>query len=605
MPRRPTITIPYPERAPGGYWKLWSLTDFRGGLNVRGADADRRDNEAADLWNVLVTDGGRAQKRSGYSYVNTSSLPSSPRSLCWWRPVASKSLLYAVCTSGGVGVLIQIDTGDGSQTQVVSGLASSGQASMVTYGGKLIIADGSGRPWFYDYVNSKSGRLGIDAPTTALTAAEGASGNLNGSYQWCVTFRRYDGSESNASSLSSTLSLTNKQANLTSVPTSADALVTARCIYRTGGTLSNWYKVGTINDNTTTTFTDNVADSTAVGNSMLSTSNGVPPSGLKYLVVFGDRIYGTGSSRVYWSELSQPNAWGTGTADPDSGTNYVDIDPDYGGSITGMAVVGRRIVIAKPAGVWYFHGSPPSSYTVGQVMVGAGTPYGYSMVSTEQGAIYLGSQDVWITDGLRGQILPDDQDEARRGKARGLIAGIDTSAVIAAAYFNRYYLCALKTQGPSDSSSIRQVLVYDFRTGAWTRFDWQVNCWAEDDLGNLYAGLSAVNYVAKCFAGTSDAGSDIRFYWKSRDSELRLPLWQKRIGASWVEMDQTSAMPSVTIDTDEGTYTQTVTASGLLYRVDWPADVRGRHFRVSVDETSAHPLTLSGVTSRWLPVRML
>lgn len=126
---------------------------------------------------------------------------------------------------------------------------------------------------------------GPDAPLTAPTAVAGGAGNVNaGSHTWSVVFVRavvapLSNAESGASP-SATLNLAvNSQVNLSNVPL-GPAGTTARNIYRTvlGQTIPRL--VGSIPDNVTTVFTDNVADAT------LAFANPVQPGSHFWEIVF-------------------------------------------------------------------------------------------------------------------------------------------------------------------------------------------------------------------------------------------------------------------------------------------------------------------------------
>lgn len=593
------------------------------GLNVRSADADLLDSEASDLWNVVFTDSGRPVKRTGTTQVNTANLPSSPLGLYWWRPVPSKSLLFAVCVSANVGVLIQIDTSNGSQTQVGSGLSTTAQPWMVTFSGKLLIADGTGAPWFYDYVNNKFGRLGVAAPTAAPTVALGAAGNLNATnVQYVVTFERYDGSESLAGPESAVIAPTNQQVNLSAIPTSADSLVMKRNIYRIGGSLTTFYLVDTISNNTTTTWTDNVADSTALQGRILSLRNAVPPT-LTGLAVYRERLWGIGDpnnpSTLYWTELDLPNAWG-------DGTNNIELDPDYGGSLVGLAPAGARLIVAKPLSVYYFFGDPPNNYTSDRIRAPEGTWNGQSMAYANGLLTYLGSSSFYVTDGLTGDLLPDDSDQRRWNKLEPLITAVDRTKVVSATYWQRYYFCAVT------SGSTQQVFVFDYRSKAWSRFDWAVNAWASDDQGNLYAAHSTQPVVMKCLvSGTySDLGVGIHYRWVSKSFDFGNDVWQKRIGSTWVQGDLSPATINMTLSADQGSFQQTISlslgnsntlqwdgAGGTTWdnylwadsqtarpRQDWPKDMRGRLFRFTFDETSTNSVAPTEIAARWREIRV-
>ena len=102
------------------------------------------------------------------------------------------------------------------------------------------------------------------APTVAL-AGLGAGNLTNGIYSYRVTYVNAGGGESSRGSASSNVTVTdattNGQIALTNIPTSGDAQIVKRNIYRTISGGANWLLLTTINDNTTTTYTDNIADS--------------------------------------------------------------------------------------------------------------------------------------------------------------------------------------------------------------------------------------------------------------------------------------------------------------------------------------------------------
>lgn len=101
------------------------------------------------------------------------------------------------------------------------------------------------------------------AAPAAATATEGAAGNVDvGDHSWKVTLVNVEGEETEIGTKSNvvTIAAAAKIVNLTNVPVGA-AGTASRKIYRTeAGDVSDYKLVGTIADNTTTTFTDNIAD---------------------------------------------------------------------------------------------------------------------------------------------------------------------------------------------------------------------------------------------------------------------------------------------------------------------------------------------------------
>lgn len=96
----------------------------------------------------------------------------------------------------------------------------------------------------------------------APTAAAGAAGNVDvGAHSWVITFVNATGeSLPSAASTAVTISSSAKQVDLTGVSLGPSG-TTSRKIYRTtAGDLGDYKLVGTIANNTATTFSDNVAD---------------------------------------------------------------------------------------------------------------------------------------------------------------------------------------------------------------------------------------------------------------------------------------------------------------------------------------------------------
>jgi len=121
-------------------------------------------------------------------------------------------------------------------------------------------------------------RLGqVAAPTAPTVAINATAGNLNGAYYYRVTYVTALG-ETETGVVSDVVSPVNQQVDLSAIPVSSDSAVTARKIYRTtaGGSNILMKLVTTINNNTATTYTDNIADdSLGVSESRVNTTGGI------------------------------------------------------------------------------------------------------------------------------------------------------------------------------------------------------------------------------------------------------------------------------------------------------------------------------------------
>ncbi len=120
--------------------------------------------------------------------------------------------------------------------------------------------------------------VGLAPPSAASTVAAGAAGVLTGEYRVKVTFViEVDGVktyESNPGTASDAATIAAKKLDVSALPISSDSRVNARYIYKTTSSGSKYWYDGKVQDNTTLTYTSNVADS-AVGK-QVETNHGQP-----------------------------------------------------------------------------------------------------------------------------------------------------------------------------------------------------------------------------------------------------------------------------------------------------------------------------------------
>ena len=161
---------------------------------------------------------------------------------------------FLVSAPGG-GRKFQTASGTGSDAGLRGDLASSNGGQYIGIGGGRTLQQ---------FVVENSSNVSLkrtNAPNASLNPTLGGSGVLSGQYAWRVTFVSEMG-ETEGSARSEYLTLNNQSASLTNIPIGPSGVV-ARKIYRTKAGESNTeiaYLVETINNNTATTFSDNVPD---------------------------------------------------------------------------------------------------------------------------------------------------------------------------------------------------------------------------------------------------------------------------------------------------------------------------------------------------------
>lgn len=114
------------------------------------------------------------------------------------------------------------------------------------------------------FLTTADGTIPNPGTPSAPTVAAGGAGGLTGTYEYRVTFVTASG-ETLPSVDSAPVVPSAQQVNISNIPIGGVGTI-QRNIYRDKNGAGDYRLVGTINDNTTTTFTDNVSDATVAGN---------------------------------------------------------------------------------------------------------------------------------------------------------------------------------------------------------------------------------------------------------------------------------------------------------------------------------------------------
>lgn len=205
------------------------------------------------------------------------------------------------------GVLLSPTAPTGSAINSVGGFVSGA----VSYKVSFIGAYGSDSTVDESEVSPASGTIspsaiGTNAISNIPTTA--GAGNLTGNYAWAVSYYGA-GFETPVAGTVGLSGVVSNTVSLTGIPTSPDSRVVGRRLYRTPGNAATLLLVATIPNNTATTFSDNVADTSLGGTPQTTTIGGqvslftIPtgPTGTT-----GRKVYRTqvgGSSYFYHSTL--------------------------------------------------------------------------------------------------------------------------------------------------------------------------------------------------------------------------------------------------------------------------------------------------------------
>lgn len=187
-----------------------------------------------------------------------------------YEAIFTDSTRHLLVVEGG---RLSFSTGDNLFTLVTSGYSALGNFEFATTQNRIYFGNGIDSPQVYDRTTSYGGVsytapqtkvMGAQAPSSAPTfGADTAGGSVPaGAHTYKVTFLYYDSEESNGGPATGvhTVSNPNNTVNLTAVPIGGYG-VTARHIYRDDND-GNYVRVGTINNNTATMFSDTAAAGT-------------------------------------------------------------------------------------------------------------------------------------------------------------------------------------------------------------------------------------------------------------------------------------------------------------------------------------------------------
>lgn len=240
-------------------------------------------------------------------------------------------------------------------------------------------------------------KLTIDAPTTTASLAAGSSGSIKGTYRYAYSYAITTGSrvisESALSPTAGPLTVNGTNINITNISTASDAAVNARIIYRTSTGGVDFFKVTTINDNSTTSYTDSATDYdlSLVG---YAEDKGAPPgattaSYLRMIATWKDRLWATpddNPDRLYFSGRGEQYSWGE--------ENYFVIQPEGGDDYGITALASRRdeLVVFRRRAIWKVIGTGVSDFQVIQVAEGVGCT-GPEAVCVIRDTAYFMSED--------------------------------------------------------------------------------------------------------------------------------------------------------------------------------------------------------------------
>lgn len=435
--------------------KKYDLLQIDGGLNESDRPTHIGDNEAVTLENFFVRDKSLT-RRSGTTKITASAYAQKLTALYAYRKAVGTWLLM-------LGARQSIAKLDGTSIVAlphVDGTVFTDDAnpwSFRQYADTLYAA----RKNVTSLQRSNGTEVmdaGIPAPTAAASVAEGAAGNLAaGTYKWVVTFTNLStGTESDFFATPGSAAIgASKKADLTGIPTSTNAQVTGRNVYRTlKDATGEYFFVGAIENNFSTTFVDNIADANLLD--AVSVKNGLPPSSLEFIEIWRERLWGHDGRDLYASRIGFPEQFDS---------NFlIQVFPDDGHKLRGIKAYGDRFLVGKTNAVHYLVGTDVSDFELHTLSDKHGVGSGHSMAVAEGVAFWLGMDDFYMTD---GQAVRGIGTQKIRTTLEAIPSSLRERAVSYIVPSEGWYVTTI----PQDElTGFDLEVVYNYKTNTWQTF---------------------------------------------------------------------------------------------------------------------------------------
>jgi hypothetical protein len=269
-------------------------------------------------------------------------------------------------------------------------------------------------------------------------------GPMIGTYKYKVTFRNTaTGHRSNANAGTVTVEdLERQSVTLSSVPTSSDSQVDQREIWRTVGNGTLYFKIGTIDDNTTTTFTDEVVDFALMdlaGGFDVLTSTQLPTDNTPPAATYDD-VVGPHEGRAWWCRDSAVGAKGrlyySPIGRPEGVDAFITVTDDD--DPTQKSVIwDRSLYVFTETRIFRILGSDEPFQPVA-VFGAPGTTLWGTIVPTPFGILYEAKDGIRLFDGAVSRLISEALGQLFEGRAIATYAAFE--GITATATPNEYLI---------------------------------------------------------------------------------------------------------------------------------------------------------------------
>lgn len=501
---------------------------YDGGKNSKFEKSIIEENESPDCMNV-VFDAGSVGTRNGFKKINTAAVGSY---VC--------DGLYTRHGSNLAETMVAFYGGNGYTLDNTSLVTIPSAQSIFTMANRVGSAQMENHAFFgnggvtpYKYNGVAFTRHGVPQPTNTASFNTGGAGNPNGAYQYKIGYMNSASVFGNPSTASTTFVVASTKVELNSLPVAPQSHgVSSRRIYRTVTSGATFFVLTTINDNTTTTYSDDTADASL--GAAAPSDKGEPP---KYSTI----IYH--QNRLFMNDADNPSfVWYTDLNESYTvaSTNFQIVGDTATDLVKGFAVQDNSLVVFCERNVWivYMPSTDPTEWRV----IKAKSPYssnsphgnfsylnkvGFPAVQNDKfvGIAAISGDSVepsaaLLTNATMGSALKSDRIEPDMFDIQEAYEGNISSIV----YKNKAYIAMTKASGNTTNN---RVYVMDFSIDNMSKNQKEAWCpWSGLNVaqfaiynGSLYYGSSnAVGFLFKEDSGVyADNGGAIDSYFLTKE----------------------------------------------------------------------------------------
>ena len=361
------------------------------GQNSQGDASELQPGEAADCLNVNL-DKGTIKKRDGYAQELNLSAGGDIQGVFDWEK--SDGTLMQLIKAGQKLYKITYDAGSGAKTAAELGtnaLVADGLATFMARRDRAYVCDGTNFK-VTDGTNIYTAHITRPGATTTAVATAAAGSSLDGEYEYKITFYAPTwGQESLASEPTAAVTATGTGVRLDVIPTSSDARVTQRRVYRRNiaqGEVTYHY-VDTIEDDTSTTYHDDISNFDTSTTEIAPVSVDFTDTDFAFMINHQDVTFlvKNNSDNIYYSHVNEP--WSLANSLRVGGEGSAE-------KITGLASYGGMVVVFKEKSIWTLDGLSEQTFFSRPVVKGIGCVSHHSIVQVD-GLLYF-----WGKDGIYG-----------------------------------------------------------------------------------------------------------------------------------------------------------------------------------------------------------